>query len=86
MLQRGFEEVETSFVCELVEFTVVSFGFELSSLFEVDGWQPEKGAVIAIALRRKLKIFSIAIGVPLPLVCAGFRLCWFEVVRTLFKK
>ena len=38
MLQRGFEEVETSFVCELVEFTVVSFGFELSSLLAVDGW------------------------------------------------
>ena len=77
MLQRGFEEVETSFVCELVEFTVVSFGFELSSLFEVDGWHPEKGAVIAIALRRKLKIFRIAICVPLPLGCAGSSVSWF---------
>jgi hypothetical protein len=46
-------------------------------LLAVDGWHPEKGAVIAIALRRKLKIFRIAICVPLPLGCAGFSLCWF---------
>ena len=94
MLQRGFEEVETSFVCALVEFTVVSFGFEFCSLLEVDGWHHEKGAVIAIALRRKRTSFRIAMYVPLFLgwcadsgrKCVELRIFFSRLIDSLFSR